>query len=135
MGEPTTLYTAKRKSVISYSSNIPVYTSKPLKRSVNSPHAFECAEVGVDLLPIKRFCFTLEDGRVENRFVAFDRELEGIIQVMLDDYTRDLQYGYKKAREDLTKAFESHIKTLESRTVWDIVKVKLSHWWLSKSGE
>lgn len=85
-------------------------------------------EVQVDHLPVKRFRFTLEDGEVENRFVAFDSELEEIIGVMLDDYTRDLQYGYKKARDRLTEAFETRIKDLESRTIWDMMKLKFSEW-------
>lgn len=87
-------------------------------------------EIQVDHLPVKRFCFTLEDGEVENRFVAFDRELEEIIGVMFDDYTRELQYGYKKAHDRLTEAFETRIKDLESRSIWDMIKLKFSKWWL-----
>jgi len=87
-------------------------------------------EIKVDQLPIKRFCFRQEDGTVEDQFVAFDRELEEIIGVMLDDYTRELQFGYKKAREGLIEAYENQIKLLKSRSIWDMIKIKLSNWWL-----
>lgn len=87
-------------------------------------------EIQVDHLPVRRFCFRQEDGEVDNRFVAFDRELEDVIGVMLDDYTRDLQYGYKKAREGLIDTYENQIKVLKSRSVWDMMKLKFSEWWL-----
>lgn len=83
-------------------------------------------EIQVDHLPVKRFCFTLKDGEVENRCVAFDRELEEVIDVMLNDYTRSLQSCYREANESLTVAFESRIKDLESRTIWGMIKLKFN---------
>lgn len=124
-----TLYTVNQKLVLSHSAYIPTVTNEPIVRCVNSSDVFYRK---VDHLPIKRFCFTQEDGTVDERFVAFDRELEDIIQAMLDDYTSGLQYGYKKAHERLTDAFETRIKSLESRTIWDIIKLKLSRLYLTK---
>lgn len=82
-----TLYTAHRKVVTSHSGYIPVVSrTGAIHHSRNSPDMFIADEVKVDHLPIKRFCFRQEDDSIENRFVAFDRELEDVIQVMLDDY-------------------------------------------------
>lgn len=80
----------------------------------------------VDHLPIKRFCFRQEDGTIEDRFVAFDRELEEVIDVMLDDYTRSIQDHYKNAHDRLTASFEIEIKSLECRSIWDMIKLKFS---------
>lgn len=125
-----TLYTANRKLVHSHNGYLPIHTRGPIVKCSNSFDMFMEHEINVDHLPVRRFCFTQEDGEVENRFVAFDRELEEIIGVMLDDYTRELQYGYKKARESLIESYENQIKVLESRTIWDMMKLKFSEWWL-----
>lgn len=125
-----TLYTTNRKLVHSHNGYIPIATASPIVKCANSFDMFIKHEINVDHLPVRRFCFRQADDTVENRFVAFDRELEDVIQVMLDDYTRDLQYGYKKAHERLTSAFETRIKSLESRTIWDMMKLKFSEWWL-----
>lgn len=128
--KPVTLYTVNRKRVHSHSGYIPIVSSGPVIRSSNSEDVFLSHEIKVDHLPVMRFCFTQEDGSVEDRFVAFDRELEEIIDVMLDDYTRELQFGYKKARDGLIEAYENQIKVLKSRSVWDMMKLKFSEWWL-----
>lgn len=121
-----TLYTTNRKLVHSHNGYIPITTSGPIVKAVNSFDMFMAHEIKVDRLPVRRFCFTQEDGEVENRFVAFDRELEDVIQVMLDDYTHDLQYRHKKDRAGLIEAYECQIKYLESRTIWDMIKLKFS---------
>lgn len=128
--KPVTLYTANRKLVKSHNGYIPIATSGPIVKCSNSFDMFMEHEITVDQLPIKRFCFRQEDGTVEDRFVAFDRELEEIIGVMLDDYTSELQCGYKKAREGLIESYECQIKYLNSRTIWDMIKFKFSEWWL-----
>jgi hypothetical protein len=129
--ERVTLYTANRKVVTAHAGYIPVTSrTNPIVFSWNSPDVFLKDEIKVDHLPVKRFCFRHKDDSIENRFVAFDRELEEVIQVMLDDYTRELQYGYKKARESLINSYESRIKDLEHRSIWDMIKLKFSKVWL-----
>lgn len=131
--ERVTLYTANRKVVTSHGGYIPVTSrTNPIVFSWNSPDVFLKDEIKVDRLPVKRFCFRHEDDSIENRFVAFDRELEEVIQVMLDDYTRELQYGYKKARESLIASYETRIKDLEHQSIWDMIKLKFSKVWLTK---
>lgn len=125
-----TLYTANRKLVNSHNGYIPIHYHGPIVKAVNSFDMFMEKEIKVDHIPVRRFCFTQEDGSVENRFVAFDRELWEVIDVLIDDHTRDLQYGYKRTHERLTEAFETRIKDLESRTIWDMIKLKFSNWWL-----
>lgn len=126
-----TLYTTNRKRVQAYGS-IPVHTLEPLEFSSNSPDVFIKRDVMVDHLQIKRFCFRQEDGTIEDRFAAFDRELDEVIDVMLNDYTRSLQSCYRETNESLTAAFESRIKDLESRSLWDMIKLKFSKVWLTK---
>lgn len=128
--KPVTLYTANRKRVHSHSGYIPIVSSGPVIRSSNSSDMFLSHEIKVDHLLVMRFCFTQEDGSIEDRFVAFDRELEEIIDVMLGDYTRDLHAKHQQDRQNLLTSHIDALRVLESRTIWDMIKIKFSNWWL-----
>lgn len=121
-------YTTSRKVVNTYTDFLPVYTREPLTFSSNSEHMFLKREVGVTHLPIKRFCFRNEDGSIEDRFIVFDQDLSEIIDVMVDDRTRDLHVRYSKIR-DATEEFKNQIKHLESRTIWGMIRLKFNRWW------
>lgn len=125
-----TFYGVTQKLVSAYSAYVPVYHSPgPLVSCLNSPDVFSKAEIEIDHIPVKQFFFTRENGTVEERFIALDRELESILGVMIDDETRSIRAAYKKSHSELTQAYESHIKDLESRTAWDILKLNLAKWW------
>lgn len=128
--KPVTLYTANRKLVKSHNGYIPIATSGPIVKCSNSFDMFMEHEIKVDHLPVKRFCFTQEDGSIEDRFVAFDRELEEIIDVMLGDYTRNLHAKHQQDRQNLLSSHIDALRVLESRTIWDMIKIKFSNWWL-----
>lgn len=121
---PATLYTTNKRIVSSHNGYIPVVTCEKLVKAVNSFDVFVENEIQVDNLPVNRFCFTHPNGEVENRFFAFDRELEEIIQVMLDDYTRELQNQHRNAIEQLSESYDAEVNSLMSLTIWDMIKLK-----------
>ena len=130
--ERVSFYTVSKKMVTSHGGYLPVYQYGPQIRSWNSPDTFLESEVKVDHLPVQRFFFTLEDGSIENRFIALDRELEEIISIMIDDEVRSISENYRDQKvkyNAIINAYASRIRTINERTVWEVIKMKLANWW------
>lgn len=119
------LYTARRKVVTSHSGYIPVASrTNPIIFSRNSPDAFLSEEVKVDHLPVRRFCFRQHDGSIENRFVAFDRELDEVIDCLIDEGVANVSKQCRSYIEEIAE-LRGEIKTLQGRSIWDTIKFKL----------
>lgn len=124
-----TLYTATRKVVTSHSGYIPVVSrTGAIRHSRNSPDMFIADEIKVDHLPIRRFCFKQEDDSIENRFVAFDRELEEVIDCLIDEGVLTLSKQCASYIETIAE-LRGEIKTLQERSIWYIIKMKIKEWW------
>lgn len=123
------LYTAHKKLVRTFRDQLQLYSSQPLVFSRNSEDAFLKHDVSVDNVDVRRFSWWSEDGTIEDMFVAFDRDLENIINVIVDERTHK---RVKDATEQLLvwqKHLGDQIKDLESRTIWGMMKLKFSKWW------
>lgn len=118
------LYTATRKVVTSHSGHIPVVSrTGALRHSCNSPDMFIADEIKVDHLPIRRFCFRQEDESIENRFVAFDRELEEVIECLIDEGVLNVSRQCRSYIETIAE-LRGEIKTLQDRSIWSILVSK-----------
>lgn len=128
-----TLFRLTKESVSSYSKMIPMmYYEKPI-RSLNSDDIFLDAQVRMQYMArIKRICkrvFVGQDGeehldhmyKVDERFIAFDRELEEIFN-MFNAQHHDI--GVERGRQQMLSEvaqLKDQIESLQSRTIWSMI--------------
>lgn len=115
MYRTATLYSADKKVVSVYGGYIPYHVREPI-RAFNSEDIFDKQEVRhVYQLPIERWVL---DGR--EFFIALDTTLRDIVDSMIaasEKAVRDICH-VRIARLD------HEINLLQSRTIWDIIKLK-----------
>lgn len=118
------LYTATRKVVTSRSGYIPVASgTNPIIFSRNSPDAFLSEEVKVDHLPVRRFCQMQQNDSQWNRHVAFDRELDEVIDCLIDEGVANVSKQCASYIEKIAE-LRGEIKTLQDRPIWSILVSK-----------
>lgn len=113
-------YTVNQKIVTAHGGYIPVYKYGPIVNCRNSSDIFLESEIKVDHLPVQRFCFTQDDGSIENRFVAFDRELEEVIDCLIDEGVANVSKQCSSYIQTIGE-LRCEIKTLQNRSIWSIL--------------
>ena len=119
------LYKSTKEMVNAFSDYIKVVQIEDLRRSFNSPDYFRKQEVEVDYLPIKRFCF---DHGTTEVFAAFDRDLEELINLQIDEAVCTLESQCQKHINRIAQ-LRKEINFLQSRTLWDTMVSKMKTWW------
>ena len=115
-----TLYTADRKLVNVYGGFIPYHIRDPIQiQSFCNPEFLDGAEVkshvNIHHLPVERWVFD------EQEFlIALDPLLREIVQYKIDTAEK----GVRDIAQARINELNVKIKVLQSRTVWDMIKLK-----------
>jgi hypothetical protein len=110
-----TLYSTEQKSVTLYSDNIPYHVRGPI-RVINSDDILCKDEIShVHHLPVERW---VRNG--EEFLIAFDPKLRDIVKCMIQSRLDDNSKYYRA----LLSKCDDKIKRLQSRAIWDMIKLK-----------
>lgn len=115
------LYSAEKKMVVAYGATIPYHQmTLPLKYVNNSDEFLNLNECRhVEHLPIERW--VTHDTDI---LVAFDPILRGIIEHKIHLAAQESTVKAMLVHNEIQKELESEIKSLQSRTLWDMIKLK-----------
>lgn len=116
------LYSASKKIVVAYGAGIPYHQmSLPLRYIENSDEFVNMDECRhVEHLPIERWATHDTD-----ILVAFDPILRGLIEHKIHLAALESTAKAMEVYRDTQKELESEIESLQSRTIWDMIKLKL----------
>lgn len=110
------LYTTDQKIVTAYGDYVPYMNVPSIKSIMNSTDVLNIDEVRkVEHLPVERWYM---DG-VES-FVAFDPFLRDMLQYRIEHRAIELSARSRRMAE----AKQKEIELLQSRTIWDMIKLK-----------